>query len=52
MQCGFRSPNANLDSQGAYARVVDRYVRGGDGGGVGKIIKYGGMSNDRSSDKI
>ena len=21
------------------------------GGGVGKIVKYGGMSNDRSSDK-
>ena len=24
---------------------------GGRGGGVGKIVKYGGMSNDRSSDK-
>ena len=24
---------------------------GGRGGGVGKIIKYGGMSNDRSSDQ-
>ena len=24
---------------------------GGRGGGVGKIVKHGGMSNDRSSDK-
>ena len=24
---------------------------GGRGEGVGKIVKYGGMSNDRSSDK-
>ena len=24
---------------------------GRGGGGVGKIVKYGGMSNDRSSDK-
>ena len=33
--------------------VLYRRVRrgGGNGGGVGKIVKYGEMSNDRSSDK-